>query len=481
MKKWLPLIITGLFWIQNSYAQNHIDVLRYSQTEITGTPRFSGMAGAFTALGGDFSSLNLNPAGTGVYRSDEFSASLSIFNNNNETTYLNNTNDEGILNLNFSNLGLVKTVYTDNPDWNRVNFAFGVNRKQNFHNEYRLSGTNNNSSFTSSYVNSAQGLSIDQLDNTVFSAFQTYVIDTTSAGNYISSINTPGQNQSLSVTESGSNNEFFISLGTGYKEKLFLGVTFGFSSIYYKRTADYIESEIQNDTDVTIEGSETQLDRYRQRQTTVVVGAGFNMKVGVIYRPVKWLRFGSSYHSPNYYRLEEDYSIEFSSVFRDGQRFNYYLPGFFDYSINSPMRFNNGVAILFGKKGLLSVDYEIVDYSQGELKTDVFYQSIEDSNDLIKDIYQSTGNLRIGTEWRLNAYSLRAGYAKFGNAFANDLNDNSQTSYTFGAGYRHNQISMDVAFIHSESNEDLYIYEGAESSVNSHITNNFIMGVTYRF
>ena len=101
--------------------------------------------------------------------------------------------------------------------------------------------------------------------------------------------------------------------------------------------------------DVTIEGSETQLDRYRQRQTTVVVGAGVNMKVGVIYRPVKWLRLGSSYHSPNYYRLEEDYSIDFSSVFSDGQRFNYYLHGFFDYSINSPKRFNNDMAILYGK------------------------------------------------------------------------------------------------------------------------------------
>lgn len=481
MKKCLSLFILGLICLQSSFAQNHIDVLRYSQTEITGTPRYSGMAGAFTALGGDFSSLNLNPAGTGVYRSDEFSASLSIYHNGSETNYLDNKNEEGILNLNFSNIGLVKTIYTNDPNWNRVNIGFGVSRKQNFHNEYRISGTNNSNSLTNSYVNNSQGLGIDQLSNTEYAAFQTYVIDTTSAGNYISSIGTPGQDQFANVTESGSNNEFFISLGTAYKEKLFLGVTFGFSNIYYKRTSDYIESEIQNGTDVNVEGQDTQLDRYRHRETSIVVGAGFNMKVGVIYRPVSWLRFGSSYHSPNYYRLEEDYAIEFASVFKDGQRFNYYLPGFFDYSINSPMRFNNGIAILFGKKGLISVDYELVDYSQGEIKTELFYQSIEDSNELIKNIYQSTGNLRIGTEWRFNKMSLRAGYAQFGNAFANDLNDNSQTNYTFGSGYRHNQLSFDLAYVFSQSKEDQYIYDGAEKATGTQSTNNFIMGVSYRF
>lgn len=467
--------------MQSSFAQNHIDVLRYSQTEITGTPRYSGMAGAFTALGGDFSALNLNPAGTGVYRSDEFSVSLSIYQKGNESSYLGESNDEGLVNLNFSNLGLVKTVYTDNPDWNRVNIGFGVSRKQNFHNEYRLSGTNSSSSLVDSYLSGAQGLGVDQLSNTEYAAFQTYVIDTTSAGNYISSIATPGQDQLLDVTETGSNNEFFISIGTVYKEKLFLGVSFGFPSIYYKRTSNYIESEIQQGTDVTVEGQETQLDRYRHRETSIVSGAGFNMKVGVIYRPLKWLRLGSSYHSPNYYRLEEDYAIEFSSVFKDGQRFNYYLPGFFDYSINTPMRFNNGVAILFGKKGLLSVDYELIDYTKGKIKTDLFYQSIDDANELVKNIYQSTGNLRIGTEWRVDKISLRAGYAQFGNAFANDLNDNSRKTYSFGLGYRHNQLSLDLAYLYSESKQDQYIYDGAEKASGKQSTNNFIMGVSYRF
>ena len=53
-------------------AQNEDDALRYSQNFSSGTTRASSMAGAFGALGGDFSSLSINPAGIGVYRSTEF-------------------------------------------------------------------------------------------------------------------------------------------------------------------------------------------------------------------------------------------------------------------------------------------------------------------------------------------------------------------------------------------------------------------------
>ena len=49
-------------------AQTDIDALRYSQTSIAGTARFTSMAGAFGALGGDFSSLATNPAGVAIYR-----------------------------------------------------------------------------------------------------------------------------------------------------------------------------------------------------------------------------------------------------------------------------------------------------------------------------------------------------------------------------------------------------------------------------
>ncbi len=59
-------------------AQSAPDVYMLSQTDLRGTARFMSMGGAFTALGGDLSTLTQNPAGIGVYRRSEIGATLDI-------------------------------------------------------------------------------------------------------------------------------------------------------------------------------------------------------------------------------------------------------------------------------------------------------------------------------------------------------------------------------------------------------------------
>ena len=62
MKKLLMLCI-GLVSSSFILAQDITDAVRYSMDEIQGTARFKAMSGAFGALGGDMSSVNINPAG----------------------------------------------------------------------------------------------------------------------------------------------------------------------------------------------------------------------------------------------------------------------------------------------------------------------------------------------------------------------------------------------------------------------------------
>ena len=64
---------------QGVIAQNVDDALRYSQIFYGGTARFMSMGGAFTALGGDISSLSQNPAGLGVFRSSELTITPQLF------------------------------------------------------------------------------------------------------------------------------------------------------------------------------------------------------------------------------------------------------------------------------------------------------------------------------------------------------------------------------------------------------------------
>ena len=67
-------------------AQSSIDAYTLSQGELRGTARFMSMAGAFTALGGDISTLNQNPAGIGVYRGSDVGLTLDINMMNSKTS-----------------------------------------------------------------------------------------------------------------------------------------------------------------------------------------------------------------------------------------------------------------------------------------------------------------------------------------------------------------------------------------------------------
>jgi hypothetical protein len=66
MKKTLMLCI-GIASSCSILAQDITDAVRYSMDDIQGTARFRAMGGAFGALGGDMSAVNINPAGSVIF------------------------------------------------------------------------------------------------------------------------------------------------------------------------------------------------------------------------------------------------------------------------------------------------------------------------------------------------------------------------------------------------------------------------------
>ncbi|MFA6798620.1 MAG: hypothetical protein WCR39_04935, partial [Bacteroidales bacterium] len=68
MNKKILIISMLLLGALGLSAQNEQDALRYSFIQTGGTTRSISMGGAFGAVGGDFSSLSINPAGLGIYR-----------------------------------------------------------------------------------------------------------------------------------------------------------------------------------------------------------------------------------------------------------------------------------------------------------------------------------------------------------------------------------------------------------------------------
>ena len=89
------------------FAQNIDDVVRYSQTNTGGTALSLGMGGATGAIGGDFSSASINPAGLGLYRQSELVISPSIFNFTGNSEYYGTSESDRKFNFNINNLHLV--------------------------------------------------------------------------------------------------------------------------------------------------------------------------------------------------------------------------------------------------------------------------------------------------------------------------------------------------------------------------------------
>ena len=78
-------------------AQTINDAVRYSTGDLTGTARFRAMSGAFGALGGDLSSLDVNHAGSAVFLNSYSSFSLDLRSTENDVAF--NSTKSGLLSL----------------------------------------------------------------------------------------------------------------------------------------------------------------------------------------------------------------------------------------------------------------------------------------------------------------------------------------------------------------------------------------------
>jgi hypothetical protein len=97
-EKYIFLLALGLS-INNARSQDISDAMRYAQDNLTGTARYRAMSGAFGALGGDLSSLNVNPAGSAVFSNNQMGLTLSNYNVKNNANYFGTTTKDASTHL----------------------------------------------------------------------------------------------------------------------------------------------------------------------------------------------------------------------------------------------------------------------------------------------------------------------------------------------------------------------------------------------
>lgn len=489
-----------------SSAQNIDDVLRYSTENIQGTARFQGMGGAFGALGGDLSALSANPAGSAVFNNSLFTFTGTYFDRSAEAVYQGVRTNENSNSLEINQVGGALVFKTKDPDskWKKISAAFNYDMVQNFDDRIYARGqstggidryfldfadgiptesirTLDNETLNDAYldIGAAEGLGYSAQQ--AFLGFQSGIIDPNpnddTETTYISNA-TPGSvSQDFRQRVSGENSKFTVNGATQYGENLYFGASMNFHNVLFDRLNRYQEES----TETNAGGTRLTLEDLLQTE-----GSGFSFGLGAIGKLNDFIRLGASYQSPTWYRLTDNLSQRIGSNYQnrnteiDGSPF--LGTTIFDYQIKTPGKLTGSIAAIFGKNGLLSLDYSYQDFSNAELRptSDSFFAS---ENSFISQALGGVSSIRAGGEYRIQRFSLRGGYSYRQSPYGNGNLIGDSYTVSGGLGYDFGGSRLDFAVNRTDQDIARYLFGKGVNlpAVVNQINLNFALGYTLNF
>ncbi len=492
-------------------AQSAVDALQISQSDFKGTARFMSMGGAFTALGGDLSTLGQNPAGIGIYRSSEVGATLGIDFQSTSTTpaYRDFPSKYTQTKATCNNVGYIGASLLDGP---LASFNWGVSygRTVSFDRAYQgyVGQTNTSlSNYIASYMSGVPeaDLNFSSNYNPYFDgnadwlgilAYNSYMINPTGGDNYQGLYQQGTVGDALyTVLEQGYVDEYNITFGGNFENVVYWGLGVGITDINYTRTTYYSESMSGAAIPNSAPGAMTGDAGFNLQSRKFINGTGWNIKAGVIIKPINEFRIGLAVHTPTWYSLNQGY---------DGMvDYSYYNPGVdkgdqnplasktpeytenanFDWHFRAPWRLMAGVAGIIGGHAIISLDYEYDGYNNMSIATPTYFNGYAQNfqpnqalNSDIKAYYTGTSTVRLGLEYRITPQlSVRAGYnvqtsnvknaAKSGQievlTSGTDPSysfDKSISSITCGLGYKYKQWYIDAAYVYRSRESTYHAY-----------------------
>lgn len=475
MKKQLTII--ALFFGVLMNAQNINDVLRYGTEDLQGTARFQSMGGAFGALGGDLSALNINPAGSAVFNNTLMTFSGTFYNTDNEVNYFGTQTNSNVNDTNLNQIGgvFVFNNTNSNSDWKKFSLAFNYDLVQNFDNSYLVNGRSNQG-IDNYFLNFAQGTPfgaillqdgeliengyLDIGANSGFSDQQTFlgyyggIIDPLDeddqTSEYISNATYTNVDQQLQRSSIGDNSKFTVNMASEYQDKLYIGASLNFHSIFNERLDRFTETGY---------APNSQIQRTTFDNLLVTQGNGFSFTMGAIAKLNESVRLGASYQSPTWYRLDDELSQRINSDLADEDInfIDFNVINLFErYTIKTPSKLTGSMAVIFGKNGLLSFDYGYQDFSNAELRPNSD-PSFQNANSEIASELGAVSTIRIGGEYRIAQVSLRAGYRFEQSPYVNADTVGDLTSISGGIGYNFGGSRLDFSLnrIDQQINEQL--------------------------
>jgi long-subunit fatty acid transport protein len=479
--------------------------LRYAIDNLTGSARFRAMSGAFGAVGGDLSAINVNPAGSAVFNYNQATLSLSNYNIRNSSSYFGTRTVENDHDLDINQAGAVFVFKNNNSSsgWNKFSLALNYENNSNFDNQFYTRGVNPYNSIDGYFLRFANGLPneggifLDVLDTAFleelsfidqqalfgYNAFIFNPVENDPNNTlYVSNVPTDGNYYQENYTvATGYNGKLTGNIATSYKDKFFIGLNL---NTHFTDLTNIISVYESYDTDPSTGLQSVQFDT-----ETYTFGAGFSFSVGAIGKITESLRLGVSYESPTWYNLTDEVRQRTIANCPDcGTNFNPFVfdPNvimvFESYKIQTPSKVTGSFAYVFGEKALISIDYAMKDYSNTTFRprNDIYLESL---NNFMSNNLDTAAEIRVGGEFKHEKWSFRGGYRFEESPYKVDVAMGDLTGYSGGIGYDFGISRLDIAYAYSrrKMNFDLISSGLSDASRLTAINNNVTLSYTIKF
>ena len=352
--------VSALFFAQDVSIIRNTSTI-YDNISSLGTARYSAMAGSMGALGGDASVLNTNPAGLGVFITDDVSASLAINSNKSTASLAGKSTSQNTSKVTLGSTNGVLSFQTkENSAWKFVNV--GINYvTQNVNDKLQSPG---NANITQAIIPQGQTSPSD------YNIFEGHLYKTI-----------------------GHRSKLNLGIGGNYDNKIYIGAAVNFSSV-----------NIEQYDEVKVSSLNTRTSKYFTKQNTPYIeeGDGFSLSLGVIGKLSNAVRLGAAIESPTWYSIDREYN--FYSRNSLGLSQNSYTE---NRTFRTPTKLTLSGAFIPNKHFAFNVDYRV------DLGKPNFGGGAADVqlNNFYESTYKAQHEVRIGGEYRIKSFRVRGGYA----------------------------------------------------------------------
>lgn len=431
MKRLLLILFLAYCLLPIAHSQ---DVQRFAERQIIGTARYVGMGGAMTAIGGDPSAVQDNPAGLGLYRRGEIMLTLD---GTIDQTCQNGSRDV-YQRARFA-LPQVSAVWAwGNPSKQRGmiynNFMFSIQRLANYNRDVLIEGVG--MGMVETICEKTNGLAEEFLIDMPWNdeevgwlsilGYEGYLIDPVADNKWIPAVDF--SSGTLSVSETGSADQYTLSWAGNISNQWYVGLSLNIPTITYTKRTSLLETSRNNSAEL--------------KSMYYASGVGVSGAVGLIYRPIQSLRIGASLQTPTVMQLSVQTEGDMYSTIA-GQKYDVLTPssGSINTEIYAPLRTSFSVAGQMGNTALIAVQY---DYAHSADMEDVHTLRIGAEAQAYRGLFINAGYV-YESSFMNKELAVGLDY----NSIRTDMDYRYTTSSQYaslGIGYRSNVLVAQVAY-----------------------------------